>query len=456
MLFSTIFDKFSHAAPFCSMTQATLENIFSFDEIDRIFEDTAERQTTRELFFSTTVDLMCDVVFGVQPSIHAAYQGKKVQIPVSITSVYNKLNGVEPQVSSELVQQTAARMEPIIVALGGQREPLLEGYHVRILDGNHLAGTEHRIEELRGISSAALPGKSLLVYDPSLGLMTHVICCEDGHAQERSMLPAVLDLVEPKDLWFGDRNFCTTGFVFGIADRGASFLIRQHKTNLPGELVGKRRQRGRTETGTVYEQKMRIWQGEEFLMIRRITVELNEPTRDDETEIHLLTNIPVKAVWATRVAELYRKRWSIETAFAELTRDLCCEIKTLGYPRAALFGFSLAVVAYNIYSVSQAALRAVHGNRIDQEVSRYYQANEVRYAYGGMMIAVPQTDWEQFRQCTAEEMAEHLARIARNMDLSRYPKSKRGPKKKFPKQAHQKDQPHVSTFRVLQQTRALL
>ena len=128
MLFSPIFVTFTNAAPFCTMTQATLENIFSFDEIDRIFEETAERQINRDLFFSTTVDLMCDVVLGVQPSINAAYNTKNDQIPVSITSVYNKLNGVEPQVSTELVQQTAARMKPIIVALGGERRAYAPGW----------------------------------------------------------------------------------------------------------------------------------------------------------------------------------------------------------------------------------------------------------------------------------------------------------------------------------------
>ena len=48
--------------------------------------------------------------------------------------------------------------------------------------------------------------------------------CEDGHAQERSLLGQVEATVQPKDLWIDDRNFCTTGFLFGIARREASSL----------------------------------------------------------------------------------------------------------------------------------------------------------------------------------------------------------------------------------------
>ncbi len=69
--------------------------------------------------------------------------------------------------------------------------------------------------------------------DQALGLATDIFPCEDGHAQERSLLPEVLETVQAGDLWIGDRNFCTTGFIFGIESKQAFFLVRQHQ-NLPG------------------------------------------------------------------------------------------------------------------------------------------------------------------------------------------------------------------------------
>ena len=70
-----------------------------------------------------------------------------------------------------------------------------------------------------------------------------------------------------------------------------------------------------------------------------------------------MTNLPGE-ISASRVAELYRSRWTIETAFAGVEKTLSGEIATLGHPRAALFGFGLAMVAANVLSAVQAAVRA--------------------------------------------------------------------------------------------------
>jgi IS4 transposase len=72
-------------------------------------------------------------------------------------------------------------------------------------------------------------------------------------------------------------------------------------------------------------------------------------------EIHLLTNLPEKDADAVKVASLYADRWTIEHAFEHLTEDLRCEIDTLAYPRAALFGFCVAVMAYNAVSAVRSA-----------------------------------------------------------------------------------------------------
>ena len=77
------------------------------------------------------------------------------------------------------------------------------------------------------------PGQRLAVLDADRRLVRDVIpCdvipCEDGHAQERALLGHVLPRVCPNDQWLADRNFCTLGFVCGIARRQARFLIRRH------------------------------------------------------------------------------------------------------------------------------------------------------------------------------------------------------------------------------------
>jgi hypothetical protein len=68
----------------------------------------------------------------------------------------------------------------------------------------------------------------------------------------------------------------------------------------------------------------------EPLTVRRITIKLKAPTRDGDTELHILSNVPVVDARAGKLAVLDGKRWSIETAFCELTTTLACEIHTLG------------------------------------------------------------------------------------------------------------------------------
>ena len=295
MILSDVFERFAQDSPLSVMARGVMENALSPTIVDQLFEDVAERQYTKKLLFSSIVDLMSLVVCRIQPAIHAASQAQAETIDASIKAVYDKLDRTEPALSAALVHATAQRLGPVIDARNGARAPLLPGDRVRILDGNHLAGTEHRIKELRTLGAGALPGHALVLLDPRLMLVTYVVLCEDGHAQERSLRDQVLELVRARDLLIDDRNFCTTNFLFGIAPRDAFFVVRPHAATLPWEFAGKRRACGRTDTGRVFEQTIRATHDAgEILLLRRITLVLDQPTRDKETEIHLLTNVPAK------------------------------------------------------------------------------------------------------------------------------------------------------------------
>jgi hypothetical protein len=428
-----------------------LEHALPATEIDQLFTNTAEQQYTRELLFSSVVDLMCGVVCRIRPSVHAAYQADPKQIPVSLRALYDKLAGIEPGTSAALVAYTARRLRPVIERLGGGLPPLLSGYRVRILDGNHLAGTEHRLQELRTVAAGALPGHTLVVLDAETMVVTEVLCCEDGHAQERATLPRIVPLVAARDLWIADRNFCTTDFWFALADRKACGVLRHH-ANLAWQPLSKRTYRGRCDTGRVSEQRIRIEQEPgTYLELRRITIELDKPTRDGDTEIHILTNLPSR-IRAKVIARLYQKRWRIETAFQELTIALRCEINTLAYPKAALFGFCVALLAFNVLSVVKAALRAVHGvQTIEDSLSAYYLADEIAGTYRGMMIAIPEDQWEVFGRLTTAQLVKILKELARNVDLARLTKHPRGPKKPPPHRKRSRRVTHVSTARLLAQ-----
>jgi IS4 transposase len=451
MLLGEVFEQFAREAPVSVMVRATLENALNPRALDQLFEGTAQRQYTRTLLFSSIVDLMSTVVGRIRPSINAAYKKHASLLGVTRKAVYDKLDRLEPEVAAALVRHTATALEPVITAMGGDLPPWLPGYRIKIVDGNHLASTEHRLQELRTTGAGALPGHALVVLDPQVMLVTDVIPCEDGHAQERSLLDRLLASVRPHDLWIEDRNFCTTGFVFGVVRRRASFVLRQHAGNLPWQFVGKRRSCGRIDTGRVFEQTIRVEHEDgEVLFLRRITVALDRPTRDGDTEIHILTDLPAKVARAKTIAELYRKRWTIETAFAELEATLNGEVETLGDPKAALFAFCVALVAYNLLSVVKAALRSVHGAKVvTEEVSGYDLADEVAGTDRGMMIAIPEDEWAVFQDLSPVELGQVLHDLARKVRLSEFRKQPRGPKKPQPKRRIEGQQNHVSTAKLL-------
>ena len=285
-------------------------------------------------------------------------------------------------------------------------------------------------------------------------LATDIVPCEDGHAQERSLSAKLIVLVNERDLWIADRNFCTALLLSGIAGRKAFYLIRQH-AGIKILTSGTLKKVGRTDTGTVYEQPVTLVGPEDKPMVaRRVVIKLDKPTRDGDTEMAILTNLPQGAASAIVVANMYRKRWTLETMFQSLTLMLQGELATLGYPRAALFGFGVALAAYNVLSTVQATLRGQFGvEKVQDEVSGYYIANEVRATLSGMLIAIEPVNWERFQTMTAVALGKEMLRWAARVNLAKLKRHPRGAKKPVPKRTRFAKETHVSTARLLAESR---
>jgi hypothetical protein len=453
MVLGECFEKFIDRSPVSVMVRGALERVFDPEKLERVFTDNALLQYTRELTFAQCVGLLSDVVFRITPSVGAWYKAHQEELTVTRQAVYDKLKRLELPIAAGLVEYAGRELGACLRQMPIPPPPLLPGYRVRVLDGNHLAGTDHRVLELRRYRAAALPGHALVFYDPQWDVATDIIPCEDAYAQERTLLPEVVPLVAAQDCIVADRNFCTTGFLLGVARRGAFFVIRQHGSNGVGELQGQRRRVGQDARGqTLYEQAVCLTETDTgaTLVVRRITVELHTPTRQGETELHILTNLPRADAPAPQISALYADRWTIETAFQHLTVDLACEVDTLGYPKAALFGFCVALVAYNVVALVKGALRAAHGAAyVEEQLSMYYLTLEVAQVATGMEIALGSEPWELFRQMSGAEFAATLVAVAKRLDTKKYTKHKRGPKKQPPTKLSGKRHSHVSTARIL-------
>jgi len=207
MGFAKIFDRFIEESPVSVMFRGTLENVFAADRLDQIFDKYSDKQYCRELSFSICAEMLGLVVTREKRSVNAAYKEKKKQIAVSVQAVYQKLARTEPSVSEGLVRETAKDLDKIIHQMKANLPGPIPGYQVRIVDGNHLAGTEHRLKELRDIGDSPLPGHTVAILNPHVELIEDLIACEDGHMNQRKLYGELLFKVEAGQCWIADRDW---------------------------------------------------------------------------------------------------------------------------------------------------------------------------------------------------------------------------------------------------------
>src|SRR5438477_1884850 len=133
MLLGHVFERFTEKTPFAVMARSLLERTLTAEALDALFEAKADAQYTRELTFSSVVDLMGQVVTSAFPSVRAAFLDKSFDISVSLTSLYNKLQGIEAPVATELVRHSARHLLPLIRQIGGTLPEPVPGYKMNVL-----------------------------------------------------------------------------------------------------------------------------------------------------------------------------------------------------------------------------------------------------------------------------------------------------------------------------------
>lgn len=443
------------AVPLGVMVRGSMEWLLDEPMMERLFQQHAPDQYTRELTVSALVQLFIQVSTGARGSVYAAYKADRASaepiIETTYQALYGKLGRLQPALSEAVVRYSAERCGQLLAFSPPARNEPLPGYRMRVLDGNVLTGTDHRLTSLRRWLNACLPGKSLVVYEPGSGLVTDLVLCEDAYTQERALLMQILPRLQADDLVVADRNFCTTRFFFGVSAQKAFTIVRQHRKNLPCIPVSKLSKCGQTDTGVVYEQTVRVSDPASGVarLLRRIEVRLAQKTRDGDRTIAVLSNLPDQ-VSAQAIADIYRVRWTIENHFQFLTQSLHCEVSGLGKPRAALFAFAMALAAANALAIVRGTLRCVHGVEAEAEVSGYYLADEVGGDYRTLMKYLPPEQWSGWRGLPTTAMANLLGAIAEHVNMKALTRSQRGPKKPpQEKPVYDRKHKHYSTARLL-------
>lgn len=407
--------------------------------------DNYQRKVTLEALTA----VMLDAVVGMQPSVHAAAIARRDEWQGSVQALYGKLARVEPRFSAALVRRTAEGVAAVLARPPRSKRP---AYALKILDGTMPDGSEHRLGVLRQLRAAGLPAKAVVVYDAATGVCERAALAEDAYEGEQPLVETLLDEARPGEIYIGDRNFCTARLIGCVMDREASFIFRESAQRTLYEVELPARRRGRGPTGLVTEAQVRLVCRERNCAwpLRRIHVTLDEPTRDGERELRLLTNLP--ATYKARdVAAAYRRRWEVERHFHFVKHELHGQIRSLGEPRAAIFALAAALAAGNVLAWIKSLL---HGRRGGDEaaspaLSGYYLTLEISRGFAAVEALTSERDWQAVAELSDRDFRAWGKRLTTAVDRSRYVTHPRGPKQRPPPKLSGKQRHHYATYRLL-------
>lgn len=439
---------FVRMAPLCVVTRALFEHLFRPEQIDPWFRQNAIAQYDHELTFSALVQLMAAVAFRRQSTVRSAYLAPRDEPwPVTISAVYQKLQNVEPHLCAALLADTAIALNELIEASGQPLQRPLPGYRVVAVDGSHAAATDRRLKVLRGKPEAPLPAQSLVVRDYQTGLLCAMVPEQDAHASEKALIPKLYDQMRADDVWIGDRQFAMSSLMKGLVQRDAFFVVRRHGRGPHLEVLGEYGASVTTEAGSrIDECPASVAIGlEQPLNVRMIRIHLAQPTQDGDEELFVLSNLP-EAISAETIAELYRSRWRIEGAFQVVENSMHGEVKSLGYPKAALFAMTLSMVAYNVIVTVKHYMAASLAVEVDA-ISDHRIGVEVQTITEGMLIALPPERWQPLGGLSVLSLASWLKQVLSKLDAKRYIKTIRGVKK--PRVKRNGTSNHVATHLLL-------
>lgn len=450
MTSAELIDRFAKRAPVALMARGLIDYCLSGPFLNPLAERLGRSTYTRQIEFAHLVALMADVVFATHPSVRAAYRNNDtLQSAAGLKCFYEKLQRVEPGVCAGLVRAVADHLRPL---LAGRLTPEpVPGLRLLTLDGNKLAPTQRRLKVTRDVP-VPLPGQALVLREHATGLFCRILPHTDAYDNERAFVRATFEWFGPGDCVVADSNFCTHGFITGLAGRGAHSVVRHHGSvglHLAAEGDGREpqpeREVGRCPTGVVYESV--VTYAKTDLRLRCVRVRLDKPTRHGQTDVRVLTTLSAEQACAAAVAELYLGRWTIERAFQELEAALRSEVDTLAHPKAALMGFCVAAAVYGMLEVARR-----HAPAGEVPLSAVLLGHELRTYLSGLSVAVedikgmPRADW------SAERMLRWLEQVAARIDPKKYARSTRGPKKPRRRPRERKDH-HEATQRLIEKPR---
>lgn len=339
---------------------------FTFEDcwLADLWERQRGRCYERSLQFSTLAHLISEALVLHGGSGHQAFSRalEENTLPVSVTSVYEKLGHVPVPVSETLLEEGTQRMMAILPE-SLPVDPLPDcwaDHEVFGADGKAIKHVKRLLKPLRGLQAGILGARASVALNLRTGLAVAMVGHLDGEAGEGALTEILLSKMAAAGRgkkWVAvlDRLYCNLCFPQLVLKAGGHFLIRHcsNTTFIPDPT--KPAQKSRDAQGNRIVQEWG-WLGKvqkaDRQYVRRITKQMR-----GGKEIAVVTDLldevtyPGEAMLAT-----YHSRWGIETVFHQIT-DVFSLRNLIGtQPKAVLFQFSFCLLMYNTLQIVRAHL----------------------------------------------------------------------------------------------------
>lgn len=337
---------------------ATLELFdYAFDEdlLGRIYDAYRGRCYTDCLTFPTLLRLVRDALLQHQGSGHRLFVEleRGEEEPVNESNFYRKLGRMPVEVSRALLRECTARLASVMPVPTQRLLPVcFEAFEVVVVDGKKVKNAAKRLQLTRGYSGTLLGAKALVAMQLRSGLALAMNDSLDGEANDvplvKGLLPQVREFITQAILWLADRQFCDVRTLSQLLARaGDHFAVRVReglafRAESRAELTDDQGRRVVDEIGV-------FGSGKRAMRLRRVTL-VREG--DDQDNVVLLSDLlDRKAFDALDLLKLYRKRWSIEQMFQQVTETFSLTHLIGCRPQAVLFQFALCLLMYNLVQV---------------------------------------------------------------------------------------------------------
>ena len=432
-------ERFVEHSPITVMARMALQCALDPEWTDDLLEwgQAGNGEQIRESIFSVTVELMSMIASSPRDTARAATGGTQ-GLAVAITALHDRISRTRPGWAGVLVRDSVKRLSKLVQPAVSSQQAAARGYHVRIVDGSHLpksekcspgpAGCVHTIVPQSGLRKGALTLGASVVYDPDISMIVDVVSCEYGQARDAVSIRALLEPVQPGELWIFDCNYSTRALIAGWQRSDSAFIVADDGCGVDYRELGRPVKKGRTEMGLVYEQAVSMTDGAgESPVLRCIELHQGRSGTGGDRIIRILTNVPASRLGAEEIASLSCRRWR-ETLSVPLDLMFNGDVLSSGRPRAVQLALGIAALAYNMLSTLENLVRCEQEMEA-RELKRLprYIATSVRAAYAGMMIAVSAEFWQCYDHLGLADLGEILRKIARHVDPRSAHKQKREP-----------------------------